>query len=153
MFNHLNERIVAMQIHDLARRFKILSTRILVAAAFLAGFGLACAMYGQQQPAPPAYLVVSAKTINQDAIKAYGAAAEPLALAAGLEVVAGRPDPTVTVLEGEWPYDEGILIEKFTSMAALREFWYSDSYQEAKKLRKGALKVNFIVAVEGVPVD
>ena len=68
-------------------------------------------------------------------------------------MVAGRPDPTVTVLEGEWPYDEGILIEKFTSMAALRAFWYSDGYQEAKKLREGALKVNFIVAVEGVPVN
>ena len=36
-------------------------------------------------------------------------------------------------------------------MAAVLEFWYSDAYQEAKKLREGASKVNFIVAVEGAP--
>ncbi len=34
-------------------------------------------------------------------------------------------------------------------MAAVMEFWYSDTYQEAKKLREGASKINFIVAVEG----
>ena len=81
------------------------------------------------------------------------AVAGPLAVAAGLEIVAGRPDPTVTVLEGEWPYEEGIVIERFSSMAVLKEFWYSDGYQEAKKLREGASKVNFIVAVEGTPVS
>ena len=71
------------------------------------------------------------------------------AVAAGLEVVARSPK--VTVLEGEWPYEEGITIEKFRSMAAVLEFWYSVAYQEAKKLREGASKVNFIVAVEGAP--
>ena len=64
-----------------------------------------------------------------------------------LEIVARSPK--VTVLEGGWPYEEGITIEKFTSMAAVMEFWYSDTYQEAKKLREGASKINFIVAVEG----
>ena len=38
------------------------------------------------------------------------------------------------------------------SMAALKEFWFSDAYQEAKKLREGASKVNLIIAVEGVSV-
>ena len=89
--------------------------------------------------------MASTKALNPGALGAYLAAA-------GLEIVAGRPDPTVTVLEGEWPYEEGITIEKFTSMAAVMEFWYSDAYQEAKKLREGASKVNFIVAVEGTPV-
>jgi uncharacterized protein (DUF1330 family) len=79
----------------------------------------------------------------------YRAAAGPLAVAAGLEIVARSPKGTV--LEGEWPYEEGITIEKFRSMAAVLEFWYSDAYQEAKKLREGASKVNFIVAVEGAP--
>ena len=37
-------------------------------------------------------------------------------------------------------------------MAVLKEFWYSDGYQEAKKLREGLSKVNFIVAVEGTPI-
>ena len=45
------------------------------------------------------------------------------------------------VLEGEWPYDEGIVIERFRSMKALKEFWYSDGYQEAKKLREGVAKI------------
>jgi uncharacterized protein (DUF1330 family) len=52
------------------------------------------------------------------------------------------------VLEGNWPYGN-VAIERFDSMQALREFWYSDGYQEAKKLREGLSTINFIVAVEG----
>ena len=124
----------------------------IVATALLSGYGLGRGTSARQETAPPAYLVVSSDVINPEAMGRYGAAAGPLAAVAGVEVLAGRPDPTVTVLEGDWPYAEGIVIERFNSMSALKDFWFSDSYQEAKKLRAGALKVNFIVAVEGVPV-
>ena len=100
---------------------------------------------------PYAYMVVSTKLLtDRSELAAYSEKAGPLARAAGIEVLAGRPDRTVTVLEGEWPYEEGILIERFTSMKALKEFWYSDGDQEAKKLRDGIVKANFIVAVNGV---
>ena len=36
-------------------------------------------------------------------------------------------------------------------MKALKDFWYSDGYQKAKKLREGVAKINFIVALEGIP--
>lgn len=135
----------------MSRRFSTSSTVAIGAIAFVAGFSLAGGTHAQQETEPPGYIVVSASSTptNPEAMGAYRAAAGPLAVAAGLEVVARSPK--VTVLEGEWPYEEGITIEKFRSMAAVLEFWYSDAYQEAKKLREGASKVNFIVAVEGAP--
>ena len=33
-------------------------------------------------------------------------------------------------------------------MDVLKEFWYSDDYQAAKKLREGLATVNFISAIE-----
>lgn len=124
-----------------------------VAVAFAGGFEFAQVISAEQASAPPAYLVVSSRVLDADAMGPYRAAAGPLARTAGLEIVAGRPDPSVTVLEGEWPYDEGLVIEKFRSMDTLKDFWYSDGYQHAKTLRKDVLKVNFIVAVEGVAAD
>jgi len=100
---------------------------------------------------PYAYMVVSTKLLkDRSELAAYSDKAGPLARAAGIEVLAGRPDRTVTVFEGEWPYEEGILIERFDSMKALNDFWYSDGYQEAKKMREGIVKTNFIVAVNGI---
>ena len=121
--------------------------------AYAIGFLTAASTNAAQEKAPPAYIVVSSKLIKPDAIGPYREAAGPLAQAAGIEILAGRPDPGFLVLEGEWPYEEGIVIERFRSMKALKDFWYSDGYQEAKKLREGVSKINFIVAVEGVPVS
>lgn len=142
-----------MKKQPISRRVWIVVAATLAVVAFMAGIGVAGAVSAQQDKAPPAYLVVSTKALDADKLGAYSAAAGPLASGAGIEVIAGRPDSTVSVLEGKWPYEEGIVIEKFDSMAALKEFWYSDGYQEAKKLREGALKVNFIVAVDGAPAD
>jgi uncharacterized protein (DUF1330 family) len=134
-----------------SRRFSTLSTVAIGALAFVAGFGVAGGTLAQEGT-PAGYIVVSASATPTDpeAMAVYRAAAGPLAVAAGLEIVARSPK--VTVLEGEWPYEEGITIERFTSIAAVIDFWYSDAYQEAKKLREGASKINFIVALEGAPV-
>ena len=51
------------------------------------------------------------------------------------------------VLEGSWPF-KNMTLEVYPSMDALKEFWYSDGYQEAKKLREGLATVDFIVAIE-----
>jgi len=34
-------------------------------------------------------------------------------------------------------------------MISLTDFWYSEGYQAAKKLREGLSTINFIVAIEG----
>ncbi len=124
-----------------------------VICAYAIGFVTARSTNVAEQKAPPAYMAVSSKLVKPDAIGPYLEAAGPLAQAAGIEILAGRPDPGLLVLEGEWPDEEGIAIERFRSMKSLKDFWYSDGYQKAKKLREGVAKINFIVALEGVPVS
>jgi uncharacterized protein (DUF1330 family) len=98
-----------------------------------------------------AYMIVSGKRLKPpEAMAAYRQAAGPLALAAGYELLATQPaKANVQVLEGEWPYDGFVVVEKYRSMQDLLKFWNSPEYQAAKKLRADAVKMDFIVAVEG----
>ncbi len=100
---------------------------------------------------PPAYLLaVGTRLKPPEALAAYRQAAGPLAMAAGYQQLATQPTKaTVQVLEGDWPYEGFVTLEKFTSMKDLLGFWNSDAYQAAKKLRVGASKIDFIIAVEG----
>lgn len=100
---------------------------------------------------PPAYLlVVGTRLKPPEALAAYRQAAGPLAMAAGYQLLATQPTKaTVQVLEGRWPYEGFVTLEKFTSMKDLLNFWNSDGYQSAKKLRADAIKMDFIIAVEG----
>jgi uncharacterized protein (DUF1330 family) len=99
----------------------------------------------------PAYMIVSGKRLKPpEAMAAYRQAAGPLARAAGYQLLATQPTKAnVQVLEGEWNYDGFLLVEKYTSMQSLLKFWNSPEYQAAKKLREGAVKMDFIVAIEG----
>ena len=94
----------------------------------------------------PAYLVVSTAVVNDEALEPYRQAAVPLAQAAGLDILASGE---AELLEGRWDHHPNITVERFDSMSALKSFWYSEAYQEAKKLREGHLDVQFIVAVDG----
>lgn len=96
----------------------------------------------------PAYLVVSSTPVAPEKMGPYQQAAGPLAMAAGLEIV-GRGDPRAHVLEGQWTLGSSLAIEKFRSMDDLLRFWNSPAYAEAKKLRAGLSKIDFIVAIEG----
>jgi uncharacterized protein (DUF1330 family) len=100
---------------------------------------------------PPAYLVaVGTRLKPVEALAAYRQAAFPLAVAAGYQLLATQPSKaTVQVLEGQWPYEGFVTLEKFPSMKDLLKFWNSDGYQSAKKLRTDAVKMDFIIAVEG----
>ncbi|SRR6266404_5836040 len=99
----------------------------------------------------PAYLLAVGKRLKPpEALAAYRQAAGPLALAAGYQLLATQPSKaSVQVLEGQWPYEGFVTLEKFTSMKDLLGFWNSDGYQSAKKLRADAIKMDFIIAVEG----
>jgi uncharacterized protein (DUF1330 family) len=108
-------------------------------------------LHAQNGHQKAAYLIASTKVLKPDQMSAYGKAAGPLAKQAGLQVLArGQAGSTIQLLEGKWPYEGGVVIERFRSMKDLLAFWHSPGYQDAKKLREGATQVNFIVAVEAV---
>lgn len=122
-----------------------------LASIFLLGYATAHwhAPASRAQRAKPAYLIISAEWLEPDKLGPYSAAARPLADKAGVTVLGrGATGSTLQVLEGEWPYKGNVVLEKFDSMDALLGFWHSLEYQEAKKLREGFLKSNFIIAME-----
>ena len=110
------------------------------------GFGIA---YAEAQQAAPAYVLVSGRVVNEDGLEAYGEAAGPLAQAAGIEVLARGDTSTVHVMEGEWPFDGFVVVERFRSMDDFLSFWQSPGYQQAIELRDGKVELDFVVAVEG----
>lgn len=99
---------------------------------------------------PPAYLIaVGTRLKPPEALSEYRKAAGPLAMAAGYQLLATQPSKeSVKVLEGQWPHEGFVTLEKFTSMKDLLGFWNSDGYQAAKKLRADAIKMDYIIAIE-----
>ena len=114
----------------------------------MAGVGVGIA-YAEAQQAAPAYVLVSGRVVNEDGLEAYGEAAGPLAQAAGIEVLARGDTSTVHVMEGEWPFDGFVVVERFRSMDDFLSFWQSPGYQQAIELRDGKVELDFVVAVEG----
>ena len=123
---------------------------VALAVGVVAGvsFGLA---YAEAQRAVPAYVLVSGHVVDEGGLAAYGEAAGPLAQAAGIEVLARGDASTVHVMEGEWPFDGFVAVERFRSMDDFLSFWQSPGYQQAIALREGKVELDFVVAVEGVP--
>ena len=121
---------------------------VALAVGLVAGVGFGIA-YAEAQQAAPAYVLVSGRVVNEDGLEAYGEAAGPLAQAAGIEVLARGDTSTVHVMEGEWPFDGFVVVERFRSMEDFLSFWQSPGYQQAIELRDGKLELDFVVAVEG----
>ena len=110
-------------------------------------FGMA---HAQTNPSgeKAAYLIAATNPVPAppDRMAKYREAAGPLARQAGMQLLgAGEPGSTLQVLEGKWPYQGRVAVEKFRSMKALLDFWNSQAYQEARKFRTDA---NVIIAVE-----
>lgn len=119
-----------------------------IVIALVAGIGLGIAIHiFMMKNRKPVYLVVSAEVRNEEALEPYRQQAVPLAEAAGLEILGNGE---IELMEGDWDHFPALTLEKFDSKAALHKFWYSQEYQQAKKLREGHLDVQFIVALEGV---
>lgn len=97
-----------------------------------------------------AYLIVSPGPVQAPAerMARYSEIASPLAQQAGRKVLgAGAPGSTLHVLEGTWPYEQRVGVLSFRSMKALLDFWNSDTYQQATKLRT---EHEFVIAFEAV---
>ena len=91
------------------------------------------------------YMVINLQVLDVEKQKKYQEVALPLAYKAGLEfLAAGEP----VVLGVDWPYEGAVVVEKFRSMEALKEYWHSEAYQEARKLLVGADIRDFTIAVE-----
>ena len=52
--------------------------------------------------------------------------------------------PAAETLEGEWHGTQTVLLE-FESVEAAKEWYYSDAYQEAAKLRQAAADCNGVI--------
>ena len=126
-----------------------ISLAAVFALGYLSGHMQDAVAHAQSAPAEKAvYLIAASKPVQAapEKMKAYRETAGPLAKQAGMQLLgSGELGKTLQVLEGKWPYEGRVGVEKFRSMKALLDFWNSAEYQKAKKLRDEA---NFIIAVE-----
>lgn len=120
-------------------------------AALAAGLAIGASLgvaHAQTDAAPAAYVLVSGRVLDADGLDAYSEAAGPPAAEAGIELLARGEADAIRVMEGEWPFDGFLVVERFNSMQDFENFWNSPAYQEAIKLRAGKVELDFVVAVE-----
>ena len=93
-----------------------------------------------------AYVIVETDISDAEQYEQYKAAS-PGAVAAGggRFVVRGGE---LAVLEGDWNPSRLVVLE-FEDLDAAKRWYESETYQDAKKLREGAARLN-MVAVQGV---
>jgi uncharacterized protein (DUF1330 family) len=94
----------------------------------------------------PAYVIVETDIQDPEQYEQYKAAS-PAAVAGGGGRFVVRGGETA-VLEGDWQPSRLVVLE-FPDLDTAKRWYASDEYQEAKKLRDGAARLN-MVAVEGV---
>jgi uncharacterized protein (DUF1330 family) len=94
----------------------------------------------------PAYVIVETDISDPEQYEQYKAAS-PGAVAAGggRFVVRGGE---LAVLEGDWNPSRLVVLE-FEDLDAAKRWYESETYQDARKLREGAARLN-MVAVQGV---
>jgi uncharacterized protein (DUF1330 family) len=98
-----------------------------------------------------AYMITSGDITDPAGMPEYLERAKPLFLKAGAKEVAFGIDraDNIDLLEGAWNFPGLVMIFKFPSMAAVREFWDSPEYQAVKDYRdNGVVAPNFTIAIE-----
>lgn len=101
--------------------------------------------------ADPVYLIAQIQIENHEGFfNEYGAAAGPVVLDSGGEVLVATP--TVQNLEGEWDGNWTVVIEFPSEEAALEDWYNNDAYQGALKYRlDNTSKNNLVIAQAFVP--
>jgi uncharacterized protein (DUF1330 family) len=94
----------------------------------------------------PAYVIVETDIHDPEAYKRYTDATPAAVAAAGGRFVARGGE--LAVLEGDW-HPTRLVVLEFENLEAVKAWYESDAYQEAKRLREGAATMR-MVAVEGV---
>ena len=116
---------------------------------FFAIFG--AGSFAQAQPAePPGYIFVTGWYKDAGLQRDYSRAVGPILREHGFETaVLGLTGVNLPILEGDW-IPGRIMLIKFPSEGHAERFWWSDAYQEAKKIRAPASALD-IAQVDGVP--
>jgi uncharacterized protein (DUF1330 family) len=94
----------------------------------------------------PAYVIVETDIHDPEQYERYKAASPGAVAAGGGRFIARGGE--LAVLEGDWHPKRLVLLE-FEDLDAVKRWYASETYQEAKKLRDGAANLN-MVAVEGI---
>jgi uncharacterized protein (DUF1330 family) len=90
--------------------------------------------------APKGYVVITEDIKDPAAMAEYGKLAAKAM--GGATLLAFAQDPTV--IEGAWHGTQTVVLE-FESIDAAKEWYYSDAYQEAAKIRQGAAECNGVI--------
>lgn len=94
----------------------------------------------------PAYVMVEIEIHDQDLYKSYTQLTPPsIAAYQGKFVIRGGE---TTVLEGNWKPNRLVLLE-FPSVAQAKEWWHSEAYSKARKIRQQAASTRMVI-VDGV---
>jgi uncharacterized protein (DUF1330 family) len=94
----------------------------------------------------PAYVIVETNVTDPERYEQYKAAAQAaIAAGGGRYLVRGGE---IAVLEGDWQPSRLVVLE-FADLAAVKRWYDSDAYQQAKQLREGAAHLR-MVAVQGI---
>lgn len=122
----------------------LISTTILITGIAI-GFYLA-----NQTSTNPAYLIGAATITNHEKLPQYRAVAEPLAHElGGYRVLAsGFAGQSAELLEGQWPAEGLLFIERYDSLTGLKAFINSPEFQKAKQLRDQVADVHFMIALQ-----
>ena len=94
----------------------------------------------------PAYVIVETDIEDAEQYERYKAASPGAVAAGGGRFVARGGE--LAVLEGDW-HPSRLVVLEFPDLDAVKRWYDSETYQDAKKLREGAARLR-MVAVEGV---
>lgn len=94
----------------------------------------------------PAYVIVETDVHDPEQYEQYKAASPGAVAAGGGKFIARGGE--LAVFEGDWNPSRIVILE-FPDLATAKEWYASEGYQEAKKLRDGAANLK-MVAVEGL---
>lgn len=89
---------------------------------------------------PKGYVLITETITDPEGMKEYGKAAGKAMGGATVLSVDQKP----TVIEGSWECTQTVLLE-FESVRAANDWYYSDAYQAAAKLRQAAATCNGVI--------
>lgn len=93
----------------------------------------------------PVRMLVFGEVFDRAKLGAYGRALAESGLYPGVNGYYEAVTPALEVFEGSPPQGRGVVIARFPCLEKAREFWYSDTYAEIRKLREGAAEFEVLV--------
>lgn len=91
---------------------------------------------------PKGYVILTEAIKDRDGMAAYARAAQPAMTPGTVSILAADPAPQS--LEGQWHGDQTVILE-FESVQAAKDWYHSEQYQTAAKLRQAAADCNAVI--------